>query len=157
MWAILQSVAAAGDTFTYPTDLTEQAGRALWVSATARSQTLIATDECDAVLGSAKLGPNHGGPGAHVATASFIVASPARGRGVGRALLRAALNWARTHDFEAMQFNAVAASNVAAIELYRSEGFQVVGSIPEAFRHPVLGDVALLVMHIKLFDHSAVW
>jgi ribosomal protein S18 acetylase RimI-like enzyme len=44
----------------------------------------------------------------------------------------------------------VAASNTPAIRLYESVGFVTVGRVPEAFRHPEHGEVALLVMHRPL-------
>ena len=49
-----------------------------------------------------------------------------------------------------MQFNAVAASNAAAIGLYESLGFVIVGTVPEAFEHPRHGFVDLHVMHRRL-------
>jgi ribosomal protein S18 acetylase RimI-like enzyme len=79
-----------------------------------------------------------------------MVASGARGRGVGRALVEDALSWARAAGFRAMQFNAVAETNAAAITLYRSLGFSIVGTVPEAFEHPERGLVGLHVMHLKL-------
>ena len=35
-----------------------------------------------------------------------------------------------------MQFNAVAETNLAAVGLYRSVGFSIAGTVPEAFDHP---------------------
>ena len=67
-----------------------------------------------------------------------MVASAARGRGVGRALVEDALSWARAAGFRAMQFNAVAETNVEAIALC-SLGFSIVGTAPEAFDHPEHG------------------
>jgi GNAT superfamily N-acetyltransferase len=93
------------------------------------------------------MGPNHPGPGSHVATASFMVAADARGRGVGRALGEYALAWARGRGYAAMQFNAVVESNHAAVRLWQALGFRIVGTIPEAFKHPALGRVGLHVMH----------
>jgi ribosomal protein S18 acetylase RimI-like enzyme len=49
-----------------------------------------------------------------------------------------------------MQFNAVAETNVEAVALYRSLGFSIVGTAPEAFDHPEHGLVGLHVMHLKL-------
>ena len=49
-----------------------------------------------------------------------------------------------------MQFNAVAESNTPAVELYERVGFITVGRVPDAFRHPEHGEVALLVMHRSL-------
>ena len=49
-----------------------------------------------------------------------------------------------------MQFNAVVANNHHAVKLYRSLGFEIVGTVPEAFHHPVDGYVGLHVMHRPL-------
>ena len=153
IWPILRDVAAAGDTFTYAIDLDEPRGADLWSKGNGPSQIFVALDDALNILGSAKVGANHAGPGGHVATASFIVAPSARGVGVGRALLDAVLAWANAVGFEAMQFNAVAATNEAAVSLYRSAGFAIVGEIPAAFRHPARGYVSLLVMY-RRFERS---
>lgn len=108
--------------------------------------TVVAVDG-DRVLGTAKMGTNRPGPGAHVSTASFMVAADARGRGVGTALCRYALDWARERGYAGMQFNAVVESNTTAVELYRRHGFEVVGTVPGAFAHPTLGRVGLHVMY----------
>ena len=46
-----------------------------------------------------------------------------------------------------MQFNAVVETNTRAVELWRSLGFEVVGTVPEAFDHPRHGPVGLHVMY----------
>ena len=102
------------------------------------------------MLGTAKMGPNRPGRGAHVATASFMVAADARGRGVGRALGEYALSWAQAQGYAAMQFNAVVESNHAAVRLWQELGFQIIGTVPEAFAHPTLGRVGLHIMHRRL-------
>jgi ribosomal protein S18 acetylase RimI-like enzyme len=50
----------------------------------------------------------------------------------------------------AMQFNAVVATNDRAVRLWRSMGFEEVGRVPQAFRHPRQGLVDLLLMHRPL-------
>ena len=101
----------------------------------------------DRILGTAKFGPNRPGRGAHVATASFMVSSAARGMGVGRALGEYVLARAREEGYTAMQFNAVVESNRAAVRLWQALGFQIIGTVPEAFDHPTLGRVGLHIMH----------
>jgi ribosomal protein S18 acetylase RimI-like enzyme len=44
----------------------------------------------------------------------------------------------------------VAATNAAAVSLYESLGFTIVGTVPEAFDHPERGLVGLHVMHRRL-------
>jgi GNAT superfamily N-acetyltransferase len=148
VWPIVRSVVRAADTYAYDPYMTEAEARAIWVQAPP-GQTVVAV-EGDSLLGTAKMGPNRPGPGAHVANASFMVAGDARGRGVGRALCQFALDWARRQGFAGMQFNAVAASNIGAIALYRQLGFEIVGTVPGAFAHPTLGRVGLHIMYRAL-------
>jgi hypothetical protein len=46
-----------------------------------------------------------------------------------------------------MQFNAVVESNDAAVRLWLALGFRILGTVPEAFEHPMRGRVGLHVMH----------
>ena len=148
IWSIVHEVVVAADTFPYDPEITEDEGRALWMVASP-GRTTVAVDGA-AVYGTANMYANRAGPGAHVASASFMVASAARGRGVGRTLVEDALSWARAAGFRAMQFNAVAETNAAAVALYRCLGFSIVGTVPEAFDHPERGLVGLHIMHLRL-------
>lgn len=151
VWSIVREVVRAGDTFTYDPEMTEEQARATWIEA-APGATVVAVDG-DRVLGTAKMGPNRPGPGSHVSTASFMVAADSRGRGVGGALCRFALDWAGRAGYAGMQFNAVAESNTAAADLYRRLGFATIGTVPGAFAHPTLGRVGLHVMYLE-FTHG---
>ncbi|KNX38531.1 GNAT family N-acetyltransferase [Luteipulveratus halotolerans] len=142
---IVTEVVRAAETFTYDPAMPPEALQDLWIERPP-GLTVVAVDGDD-VLGTAKMGPNKPGPGAHVATASYMVGSTARGRGVGRALVEHSLAWAKAGGFAAIQFNAVAASNVRAVGLYESLGFTIIGTVPEAFEHPTQGRVGLHVMH----------
>lgn len=150
VWPIVREVCARGDTFVYPRDIDEAFARQIWVMAPPH-RTVVAVDgDGVTVLGTAKAGPNQMGPGAHIATASFMVSPSARRRGVGRALGEAAVAWARDAGFHGMQFNAVVDANTAAVALWTSLGFETVGVVPEAFRHPEHGLVGLRVMFRRL-------
>ena len=148
VWAIFREVVAAGDTFAYDPGWSSEQARQVWVEAPP-GQTVVACDGTR-LLGTAKMGPNRPGPGSHVATASFMVAGDARGRGVGRALGEYAVSWARAQGYAAMQFNAVVESNHVAVRLWQALGFRIIGTVPEAFEHPTLGRVGLHVMHRRL-------
>ena len=91
------------------------------------------------MLGTSNMYPNRPGPGSHIASGNFMVASEARGRGIGQALGEYLLNWASTSGFAGVQFNAVAASNAPAVRLYERLGFTTIGTVPGAFRHPDTG------------------
>ena len=148
LWPIVEAVVRAGETYTYPRDLTEAAAKAIWMQ-TPPGATLVAVDG-DQILGSAKITPNQMGGGAHVANASFMVGEAERGRGVGRLLGETALAWARSAGYRAMQFNAVVETNTVAVALWRALGFEIVGTVPEAFDHPTHGLVGLHIMHRRL-------
>lgn len=146
IWGALEPVLRAGETYTYPTDISESDARAAW---TAGARVLVAVD-AEEVLGTARYLPNHPGAGAHVANASFVVAPGAERAGVGRALAHAVLDAARTDGYRAMQFNAVVETNERAIRLWTSLGFTVLATVPEAFDHPRHGLVGLHIMHRAL-------
>lgn len=148
IWPVVEAVVRAGETYTYPTDLTAEDARDLWM-AQPPGETVV-LEEDGAVLGTARMGPNRPGHGDHIGTASFMVAPQARGRGVGRALGEHVVHWHRDHGFAGIQFNAVVEINAAAVALWRSLGFEVVGTVPGAFRSPAHGRVGLHVMFLSL-------
>lgn len=141
-------IVADGETYAYPLDLGPDDARALWLEEPP-GLTVVAVDG-DAVLGSAKMGPNRPGRGAHIATGSFMVDPAAQGRGVGRALGRYVLDWARREGYHGIQFNAVVETNTAAVRLWQALGFEIMTTIPEAFDSAAHGLVGLHVMYQKL-------
>ena len=149
IWRFLREIAAAGETFTLDRDIGEQDARAMWMlEPPARTVVAVAPD--GAVLGSAKMNPNQKGPGAHIASASYMVDPAHAGQGVGRALGEETLEWARGEGYRAMQFNAVVETNTRAVTLWRSLGFEVLATLPEGFHHPTQGYVGLHIMYRRL-------
>jgi L-amino acid N-acyltransferase YncA len=148
IYPIFSQIVAAGETYAYPTGLSSEAARELWIEP-APGQTVVAREGA-VLLGSAKMGPNRPGRGSHVATASFMVDPAAQGRGVGRELGGYVIEWARAAGFHSMQFNAVVETNVGAVKLWQNLGFAIIGTVPEAFDHPRLGLVGLHVMYRRL-------
>lgn len=148
VWPFFSRIVDAGETYAYPDALSVETARSLWMEQ-APGHTVVAVDE-DTVLGSAKMGPNRPGRGAHVATASFMVDPAHQRRGVGRALGLYAVEWARVAGFRSMQFNAVVETNTGAVALWRSLGFEVLATVPEAFDSRSHGLVGLHVMHRRL-------
>ena len=145
VWPIFREVVTTGETFAYDPAWSSEQARDVWV-VSPPGLTVVACDG-GRVLGTAHMGPNRPGPGSHVSTASFMVAADARRWGIGRALGEYALSWAREQGYAAMQFNAVAESNDAAVRLWQALGFNIIGTVPEAFERPTLGRVGLHVMH----------
>ncbi len=99
------------------------------------------------VIGMYKMIPNRIGLGSHVANASFMVDPSAHGRGAGRAMGEHCLDEARKAGYHAMQFNFVVSTNTAGVALWKKLGFEIVGTLPKAFRHSRLGYVDAYVMH----------
>ena len=152
IWAFMRVIVQAGETFSWDTDTSERAARDGWFPwhGGARGFTVVAVDGDGTVFGTAECGPNHGGPAAHVASASFMVDPRLAGRGVGRALGEYVMERARAEGFRAMQFNAVVETNTPAVRLWRSLGMDVLATVPDGFHHPADGYVGLLIMYRRL-------
>ena len=146
IWPIYAAIVRAADTFSYDPAIGEDTAREMWM-VRPPGRTTVAVDADGTIIGTANMYANRPGPGDHVASGNYMVAADRRGRGIGRALVEDSMHWAREVGFRAMQFNAVAESNLPAVRLYERVGFTTVGRVPRAFRHPELGEVALLVMH----------
>lgn len=154
IWPFFRDIVEAGETYAYPAGLTSQDARALWLEPPP-GQTVVLEEGLDkldrpVMLGSAKMGPNRPGRGDHIGTASFMVSPEAQGRGVGRRLAEYVVAWHREQGYRGIQFNAVVETNTSAVALWRSLGFEVVGTVPGAFRHPTQGYVGLHVMFLAL-------
>jgi L-amino acid N-acyltransferase YncA len=148
IFAFYSAIVEAGETYAFPLGQSLEQARPWWMEESP-GITVVAVDGAD-ILGSAKIGPNRPGRGAHVATASFMVDPAHQGRGVGRALAEYALAWAGNAGYASMQFNAVVETNVAAIKLWKALGFAVIGTVPEAFDHRHHGRVGLHIMYRRL-------
>lgn len=148
IWPIYRQVITAGETYAYPEPPVEEVARALWMEQPP-AQTVVAIQD-GVVVGTAKVGPNRPGRGAHVATASFMVDPGHHGHGVGRALGEYVIQSAREMGYHSMQFNAVVETNDAAVHLWQALGFQILTTVPEAFEHPRHGLVGLHIMYRRL-------
>jgi L-amino acid N-acyltransferase YncA len=146
IWPFFRRIVAAGETYAYDREMSEAEGRRMWMIGPP-GRTVVATDPEAVVLGTANMYANREGPGSHVASASFMVDPEQSGQGVGRGLGEYVVDWARESGFRAIQFNAVVETNEAAVALWRSLGFEVLATVPEAFEHPRHGYVGLLIMH----------
>jgi ribosomal protein S18 acetylase RimI-like enzyme len=147
IWAVLVLTIRSGDTYTLPTDMSRDEALAYWT--TPEHEVFVAEDQGE-IVGTYILRANQRGGGSHVANCGYITAPQAVGRGIGRAMCEHSLAHARARGFKAMQFNFVVSTNERAIRLWRSFGFEVVGRLPGAFRHPQRGFVDALVMYRTL-------
>ncbi len=171
IWKIFHEIVSAGDTYALDPKMSREEALSYWFRAD--TQTYVAELHRQSVgeavgfprtatpsptggmkdqviVGTYILRPNQSGGGSHVANAAFMVASDAQGCGVGRAMAEHCLNEARRIGFRAMQFNYVISTNTPAIRLWQELGFEIVGTLPGAFRHPEKGYVDVYVMYRSL-------
>lgn len=143
IWAIIGPVIRAGETYALDRDLTEADALAYWMGVD--RETFVAEAD-EVVLGTYYLRSNQAGGGDHVCNCGYMTDAAAAGRGVGRAMHEHSLTLARSRGYRAMQFNFVVDVNDRAVRLWSSLGFEIVGRLPGAFRHPAHGYVDALVM-----------
>jgi L-amino acid N-acyltransferase YncA len=152
IWRIFHAVVAGGDTYTFLPDTPRDQAVEYFLGPGISSWVI---EDEGLVIGMYKLIPNHGGLGSHVANASFMVEPSAHGKGAGRAMAHHCLDQARQAGYEAMQFNFVVSTNTAAVALWKKLGFEIVGTLPKAFRHSQRGYVDAYVMHRFLEPRSS--
>ncbi len=147
VWSILEPVFRAGDTYAVDMEVSEEAARKLWV--TSPTATFVFRDQGE-ILGTYYIKPNHAGPGSHVCNCGYVVPPGARGRGIATAMCKHSQEEAVRLEFRAMQYNLVASTNRGAVRLWEKLGFEKVGTLPGAFRHPHEGYVDAFVMFKQL-------
>jgi ribosomal protein S18 acetylase RimI-like enzyme len=155
IWAILAPILRDGETYALPREWSRTEALAFWRGgdhAVFVAEVPADTDARSAprAVGTYYLQPNRKGGGAHVANCGYATLPAARKQGVARAMCLHSMETARQQGYLAMQFNFVVASNEGAVALWKSLGFDVVGRVPRAFRHPALGMVDALVMYRTL-------
>jgi L-amino acid N-acyltransferase YncA len=149
MWPIFQAVIASGTTYVFDPATSAEDARAYWFGPGVSSYVI---EQDGRVIGMYKLVANRRDLGAHVGNASYMVDPAHQGAGAGRAMGLHSLGEARRAGFLAMQFNFVVSTNEAAVRLWKSLGFSIVGVLPRAFRHRQLGYVDAYVMYRFLDD-----
>jgi L-amino acid N-acyltransferase YncA len=151
IWEIFRAVIAPGDAFAFDPLTTREEMRAVWFHAGA--QVYVAESE-GRVVGSYFLKPNQPGLGAHVANGAYMVSPEARGLGVCRRMGEHSISEARRLGYRAMQFNLVVTTNKAAVNLWLSLGFEIIGTLPGVFHHATLGYVDAHVMFRSLLEQT---
>lgn len=147
-WQIIEPVFRAGESYPMSPDITEKEAYAAWVETP--STTYVAVDKNDEILGTYYIKPNQPTLGAHVCNCGYIVSKNARGKGIASEMCEHSQREALSLGFKSMQYNLVVSTNKIAIHLWKKHGFEVIGTLPEAFMHSQLGLVDALVMYKKL-------
>ncbi|HKX82632.1 MAG TPA: N-acetyltransferase [Pyrinomonadaceae bacterium] len=129
IWRIIKAVIAGGDTYVFDPETSEEEMLAYWF--TSDKHNYVAVDD-DEIVATFWLRPNQPGLGKHVGNAAYMVSPSAHGRGIGKQIGVWSLDEAKRLGFEAMQFNFVVKSNIAAVKLWKNIGFEIIGEIPDA-------------------------
>ena len=147
VWEIFSRVIKTGDTYAFlPQTPKEQLAEILF---SPEINTYVA--EMDSMLvGVYCLKPNQPGLGNHIANGCYMVHPQVHGKGIGEKLGIHSLAEAKKLGYSAMQFNMVISTNKAAAHLWVKLGFNIVGEIPNAFRHKTEGLVSVYIMYKEL-------
>lgn len=146
IYDIFCKVLTEGKTYSYTLEeMTPERSLAYWMSA-AGTHCMVADFE-GKVVGVASVRPNRTGRAHHVANASFIVHPGFRRLGIAGALGKKAITYAKKQGYAAMQFNFVVSVNRVAVDLWKSLGFEIVGTLPKGFDHATEGLVDVYIMH----------
>lgn len=148
LWPIIEKVFREGETYPYPSDISEQQAYKNWIQAP--RQTHVALGQDNAILGSYYIKPNQPGLGSHVCNCGYIVSDSARGMGIASQMCIHSQQTALQLGFKSMQYNLVVSTNEAAVHLWKKMGFQVIGVLPEAFNSQKYGYVDAFIMYKHL-------
>jgi len=147
IWRIFKSVISTGETYVNGDETTKEEACAKWMSKSAKTFVAKIGDE---IVGVYLIKPNQVDRGSHIANASYIVDENKRGFGIGKSLALHSISTAKELGYKAMQFNFVVSTNKAAVNLWQSVGFKIIGTIPQGFNHKVLGYVDAYIMFREL-------
>ncbi|NJO87657.1 MAG: GNAT family N-acetyltransferase [Chloroflexia bacterium] len=147
VWDIFCQVVKSGDTYVFDPNTPKEDLQNHWFAPNMHTFVL---EKDSSIPGTYIIKPNQIGLGNHVANGAYMVHPKAQGQGIGKKLCEHSIIEAKRLGFKAMQFNFVVSTNKAAVKLWQKYGFEIIGTIPEAFRHQKLGLVAAHVMHKKL-------
>jgi L-amino acid N-acyltransferase YncA len=152
IWRIVGPTIRAGETYALDRDMSEADALAYWL---AYDQETFVAEQDGEIVGTYFIRANHAGGGRHIGNCGYMTKADASGRGVGRAMCQHSLDYARQQGYRGVQFNFVVSTNVRAVALWQSFGFDIVGRLPLAFHHPTYGYVDALVMFRPLAASGA--
>ncbi|MCX7736779.1 MAG: GNAT family N-acetyltransferase [Candidatus Kapabacteria bacterium] len=144
IWEIFKEVISTGDTYVFDLNTPKESLEKHWFAE--YMKTFVAEDEDGNILGTYIIKPNQIDLGNHIANCSYMVHPKLQGRGIGKLLCEHSINYAKEKGFLGIQFNVVVSTNQAAVKLWQSYGFKIIGITPKGFRHKELGFVDTYIM-----------
>lgn len=135
-----------GDTYSYTREeMTPEHALSYWMTAPGTHCWMVNVKK--EIAGFFCVRPNRTGRADHVANASFVVMPGYRRQGIGRLMMKHALRHAKKLKYKAMFLRFVTSTNRAAVNLYQSLGFEIIGTMPKGYRHKQHGMVDVYMMH----------
>jgi ribosomal protein S18 acetylase RimI-like enzyme len=147
VWSIMKAVIAGGDTYVFDPETSEEEMLAYWFSP---EKHVYVVEDGGKVLGTYWLKSNQPGLGDHIGNGAYMVSPDAKGKGIGKLMALHSIDEGKRIGYHAIQFNFVVKSNTAAVNLWKSVGFEVIGEIPDAIRHSKNGLTNAYIMYRKL-------
>lgn len=149
--AIIEPIIRAGETYALDSKMGSADALNYWLGA---DKTTFVAENDGEILGTYYIRTNQTGGGSHVCNCGYMTSAHATGKGVARTMCQHSIDYAKSAGYLAMQFNFVVSTNHRAVLLWQSQGFEVVGKLPQAFKHPSQGYVDALVMFRTLDDNQ---
>jgi RimJ/RimL family protein N-acetyltransferase len=143
IWPIFYEIVSAGETYPYSRDTSKEKAKKLWFYLPRKTYVLEIEGQ---IVGTYYIKNNQPGAGSHVCNCGYMVSSKVRGKGFGTLMCQHSQLIAEELGYKAMQFNLVVSTNDEAVRLWRELGFDIVGRLPLAFKHPTKGYVDAFVM-----------
>jgi RimJ/RimL family protein N-acetyltransferase len=143
-WPIFKNIIEAEETYAFSSELTQTQASQIWLDLPMETYVFIVDEQ---IAGSYYIKPNASGPGDHVCNCGYMISSQFRGRGIASKLCEHSKERAIELGFQAMQFNSVVSTNTVAVKLWQTAGFNIIGTVPKAYRHKQLGYVDTYVMY----------
>jgi GNAT superfamily N-acetyltransferase len=152
IWSLLSPIVAAGETYALPSELPREAVLRYWLGDSADHEVYVAL-QGDIIVGTYFIHPNQRGGGAHIANCGYATLQSHSGRGVGYRMCMHSLEIAKTSNrYIGMQYNFVISSNVRAVALWKRCGFNIVGTLPNAFFNKKMNTYVDVFVMFQLFS-----
>jgi ribosomal protein S18 acetylase RimI-like enzyme len=148
-WPVFKDVVSSQETYAFDPFIDFESAYVLWCLSPLK---VYVAKENGVILGSYYIKANAAGPSSHISNCGYMVSPESRKKGIARKLCLHSQEIAIALGFTAMQFNSVVSTNVIAINLWKKLGYEVIGTIPKAYQHKLLGLVDSLIMHKQLRD-----
>lgn len=147
IWEIIRDVIASGDTYVFSPSSSKEKMLNFWCSPDKHTYVALLDNK---IAGTFFIKDNQPDLGSHIANAGYMTSPSAFGKGIGTEMAKYSIEEAKRLGYKAMQFNIVVKNNVKAVSLWKKMGFEIIGEIPDAFRHQKEGFINAYIMYRKI-------